>query len=165
MFWINESDLSSLGFGSSIKPGTHHHHNLEFIKTDGPIPIRIDPTDHLPALRQRAFLPQALKHVLQLLRRDRPILIDIKHLERILEILQHLVVIDVFGVELHKLLEIDEPIAVGIHLLDHDPKLVVRRRVAEAAHDGPQFGGGDLAVAIDVEFLEDLLELLLDLGA
>lgn len=37
--------------------------------------------------------------------------------------------------------------------------------MAEAAHYGTQLGGGDLAVAVNVEFLEDLFEFFLDPGA
>lgn len=152
----------NLWFHGGIKTRSHGHHHLKLLETDLSIPIWIHPAYHFPAFRQCAFFSQAHQHILQLLRWDRSVFIDIKHLERVPQVLQDLGMIDVLGVQLDEFLQIDEPVPVRIHLADHGVQFLLRGGVAKAAHYRTQLGRGDLAVSIDVEFLENLLQLLLD---
>lgn len=83
---------------------SHHHHHLKLLEINLAVAVAIDAADHPPALRHRAVVAEALHHLLQLLRRDRPVAVDVEHRERVLQILQRLHGIDPLGVELDELL-------------------------------------------------------------
>ena len=65
---------------------------------------------------------------------------------------------------LDELLVVDLAVAVDVRLAEHLVDLLVRELLAEVGHDVAQLGGGDEAVAVLVEHLERLLELLLGVG-
>lgn len=155
-----------LGRGRSIVARqSFHHHHLELVEIDGAAAVDVDAADHPLAVVEGALLAEAPEHVEQLLRRDRAVLIGVEHLEGVPQVLQHLVVVDVAGVELDELAEVDEAVAVGVDLADHADKLLLRHRVAEAPHDRAELRRADLAVAVGVELAENLLQFLLDPAA
>merc|ERR1711907_614795 len=61
---------------------------------------------------------------------------------------------------LDELLVVDLPVAIDVRLADHLVDLLVRQLLAEVRHHVAQLGGADEAVAITVEHLEGLDELL-----
>ena len=65
---------------------------------------------------------------------------------------------------LDELLVVDLAIAVDVSLADHLVDLLVGELLAEVGHDVTELGGGDEAIAVLVEHLEGLLDLLLGVG-
>lgn len=149
--------IQVVGVGGSLG-----HHNLKLVEVDGATAIDVDAADHLPAIIQGAFLAEAAEHVEQLLGGDGAVLVDVEDGEGVLQILQHLLVVHVAGVELDEFLQIDESVAVRVHLPDHDPHLLLRHRVPQAPHDRPQLRRADLPVPVRVEFPEHVLQFLVD---
>lgn len=69
--WVIQS-VSDLGFShyscSRIITRAHHHHHFKLLKIDHTVAVTVYPTDHLPALADRALVAQAPQHLEQLLR-------------------------------------------------------------------------------------------------
>ena len=65
---------------------------------------------------------------------------------------------------LDELLVIDLTVAINIGLADHFIDLLIGELLAQVGHDVTQLGGGDETVAIAIENLEGLDELLLGVG-
>ncbi|KAG9444466.1 hypothetical protein H6P81_015806 [Aristolochia fimbriata] len=150
---------------SNTNPGRRHqgrrsrHHYLELLETHLSVPIAINAADHLHALGHGSALAQAPHDAVQLLRGDGAVAIGIVDEERVPEVLEHRVGVQPLGIDLDKLGEVDEAVAVGVRLLEHLLQLLLRARVPQALHDGAELGAGDLTVAIGVELLEDVLQL------
>lgn len=134
----------------------HHHHHLKLLKINGSITIAINTTNHPAALGEGALLAEALHDGVEFFGGDETITVDIEDGECVLEILKDLVGVDALGVELDEFLKVDAAVAVAVEFADHVVELLISGALAEASHDGSEFRGGDLAVAIDVEFAEDL---------
>nr|GMD19766.1 DnaJ homolog subfamily C member 2-like [Ipomoea batatas] len=145
----------------SINARSHRHHVPKLLEIDHPVAIAIDAADHIPAIGDGAIVAEAVQHVLELVGGDGAVFIDVEDGEGVLEIAQNLLGVDALRVELDELPEIDEAVAVAVDLADHRLQLLLRRHVAQAAHDGPQLRPRDLAIAVDVEFVEHLLQLIL----
>merc|ERR1719215_1240220 len=62
---------------------------------------------------------------------------------------------------LHELLVVDLPISVNVGLADHLIDLFVRQLLAKVRHHMTQLGGADEAIAVAIENLEGLDQLLL----
>ena len=60
-----------------------------------------------------------------------------------------------------ELLVVDVTVAIDVSLADHLVDLLVRELLTQVGHDVTQLGGGDETVAVAVEDLEGLNELLL----
>nr|GMD15410.1 probable LRR receptor-like serine/threonine-protein kinase At3g47570 [Ipomoea batatas] len=165
--YLNGILPSSIGNFSSeleilhINARSHRHHVPKLLEIDHPVAVAIDAADHIPAIGDGAIVAEAVQHVLELVGGDGAVFVDVEDGEGVLEIAQNLLRVDVLRVELDELSEIDEAVAVAVDLADHRLQLLLRRHVAQAAHDGPQLRPRDLAIAVDVEFVEHLLQLIL----
>lgn len=108
------------------RAGAHHHHDLKLVEADCAIPVAVNAADHLAALPDGTLLTEALQNLVQLLRGNRPIPVDVVHREGLPQVLHYLVRVHTFGVQLDKLVEVDMTIPVRVHLSYHLLKLLLR---------------------------------------
>jgi len=121
--------------------------------------VGVDALDHLLALLEGAHFSQVLQDTIELLNRDAPIVVQIVHLERALQISHHTGGVDVLRVGVHELVEADEPVFVGVRLLHHAIDLLFSSPGLEGSHDGAQLRLRYFPVAVAVELAEHVLEL------
>ena len=86
--------------------------------------------------------------MLQLRGADVPVIITVEHLERLLDLLLRVRVAHLARHHREELGEIDRPVTVGVHFVDHILEFRLRWVLAERAHDGAEFLCRDRAVAI-----------------
>ena len=135
------------------------HHLLELVKANIAVTVGVKRSDHLLTVLHRALLPQLLQHLVELYRRDQPVLIPIVQLKRITQL-------SGVGVaprlaELGELLQVYAAVVIGVDLLHHTAHLLGRRLRSEGPQHVGELGAGDLAVAVGVEAVEDLLQFIL----
>lgn len=139
------------------------HHLSKLLEVDAPIAVRINGRDHPRAILNGALLSQLLEHQVQLGGRNQTVLVQIVHLESLFEILDTFILSVrslAAAVEIGKFLEVDESVAIGVELGHHAAEIVGGRGGAEGGEDVAELGEGDLAVAVGVEALEDLNDIV-----
>lgn len=132
------------------------HHGLELLEANEAVPVAVDPLDHAAALGDGGALPNPAEDPAELVRGDDAVSIEVEDGEGEAKVL---VGRSRRRVDLHELLQGDEPVPVGVGFDHHLAELLLGGRVAEAREHRGELLGRDLAVAVGVELVEDALEV------
>lgn len=132
------------------------HHGLELLEVNEAVPVAVDPLDHAAALGDGGALTDPAEDPGELVCGDDAVSVEVEDGEGEAEVL--------VGrrrrrVDLHELLQGDEPVPVGVGLDHHLAELLLGGREAEAREHRGELLGRDLAVAVGVELVEDALEV------
>ncbi|MFS7924413.1 hypothetical protein Hanom_Chr03g00272281 [Helianthus anomalus] len=113
---------------SQINEPTRLHHLFKLIKTNSTITIHINLHNHPSTIIHHLplFQPQRLQHRSQLLNRDKPVSILIKHIKRLHHILLILLVIHNLFIQDTKLVQIYTPVVVNVNFVDHANQVFIR---------------------------------------
>jgi hypothetical protein len=134
-----------------------HHHLEELLVVDLTIAIDISLADHLVDLLVRELLSEAGQDLSQFSRGDVAIAILVEHFESLEDLLLRVAPLNLYhGQELG---EIDGPVAISIHLVDHVSELSIGGVLAKRSHHSSELFRGDGSVSVFVEQREGLLEL------
>jgi len=138
---------------------TGRHHGLEILKGNRVTIVGVDALYHLLALLEAAHFSQVLQNTIQLINTDPPIVVQVVHLERALQVSRHMLVVHVLRVRRHKLLKADEAVLVGVRLFHHAIDLLLRSPALEGAHHGAQLRSRYFPVAVAVELAEHFFQV------
>uniref|UniRef100_A0A7C8Z8M4 Uncharacterized protein n=1 Tax=Opuntia streptacantha TaxID=393608 RepID=A0A7C8Z8M4_OPUST len=119
------------------------------------IAVNINGLDHSITVLERTLLTETLQNRVKLTRRDQAIAVLIVQRKRLSELLGGARIAAGSGVKLGEFAEIDESVAVFVHLLHHSLHLLRRSVGSQGLEKLPELHRRYLAVAISVEFLEN----------
>lgn len=131
------------------------HHGFEIVEVDMAGTFTVDSTDHASAVLQGgAMVAEVDEDAVELVRADAPVLVQIKHVEGGRELINHVKLaacMTTSCIEVDKLVQIYEAIAVCVHLGHHQQSLLVGGLVSQRPQHAAQLLGRDFPIPIRIE--------------
>ena len=148
----------AIGGAATILGGRHHR--LELLEVDAIVVVVVNGLDHVETFVDEALEAEAVECEVELRSGDETIFVAVVEIEGVAELAGSAVGGGVGAAEGGELCEADEAVTVGVEVFHEAAEVLGRDAGSERPEDAVEFVGGDLAVAVGVEAVEDCLEFV-----